>query len=76
MAAEAIMKKSSVAGDIVEVKMGEESLTPSILRVDDNLAMSIQVLLLKVKIRVTWLLPKVKKQIDSDLNLNCLKASR
>ncbi|UPR49323.1 efflux RND transporter permease subunit [Vibrio cyclitrophicus] len=50
-------------GDIAEVKMGEESLTPSILRVDDNLAMSIQVLPLKSENPVT-VANKVKKQID------------
>ncbi|MGF1755182.1 efflux RND transporter permease subunit [Vibrio makurazakiensis] len=51
-------------GDIAEVAMGEASLTPSILRVDDKLSMSIQVLPLKSENPVT-VANKVKKQIDS-----------
>ena len=49
-------------GDIAEVIMGEESLTPSILRVDEKLAMSIQVLPLKSENPVT-VANKVKEQI-------------
>lgn len=39
--------------DIADVKMGEESLTPSILNIDGNLAMSVQVLPLKSENPVT-----------------------